>query len=176
MYIQTFLYYNFLMYIFFLKISKFLCFCLSNICVIYLCQSSQNCKRHEGCVGRIYILSLFFSWQLNAPSQNSVSSWDVATLAGEISRRYSLKPGITDCGIPNPMAPAQKPNLSISWLVTQDSLPIHWREGKGLLANSSNRILISPNAVNATIIKAVDLRKYVIKITLKSYLNREPYT
>ena len=102
--------------------------------------------------------SLFPSLHLNTSSQNSVSNGEAATLVAERSSKNSLRPGMTDFWMPNPMAPAQKLNFSISWLVTQASLPIHWRGGEGLSASSSKRILSSAEAVNATITTAVDLQ------------------
>ena len=106
--------------------------------------------------------SLVPSLQLNASSQNSVSNGEAASLGGERSSKNSLRPGMTDFSMPKPMAPAQKLNLSISGLVTQASLPIHWRGGEGSSDSSSSRILKSPEAANATITVDVDLKKHNI--------------
>ena len=119
-------------------------------------------------------VSLFLSLQLNDSSQNSVSTGEAATLAGESSNKNSLRPGITDCSMPNPMAPAQRLNLSMSGSVTQASLPIHWRGGEGSRDSSSNRILRSPEAANATTTFAVDLKRYSVlyhnNISVKHFL------
>ncbi len=107
--------------------------------------------------------SPFVSLQLNASSQNSVSTGEAATLLGERSSKNSLRPGMTDCSIPNPMAPAQKVNLSRSRLVTQASLPIHCRGGGGSCDSSSSKSLSSEEATNATMTIAVDLeRRYSV--------------
>ena len=103
---------------------------------------------------------LFPSLQLNASSQNSVSTGEAATLEGERSSKNSLRPGMTDFWMPNPMAPAQKLNFNKSWLVTQASLPIHWRGGEGSFDSSSSRSLSSAEVVNATITTAVDLERH----------------
>ena len=113
--------------------------------------------------------SLFTSLQLNASSQNMVSNGESATLEAERSSRKSLRPGMTDFSMPNPIAPAQKLNLSMSRSVTQDSVPIHWRGGEGLLDSSSSRILISPGEINATTTLAVDLEGRSITYTNNSY-------
>ena len=113
--------------------------------------------------------SLFTSLQLNASSQNMVSNGESATLDGERSSKKSLRPGMTDFSIANPMAPARKLNLSMSRSVTQASLPIHWRGGEGLRDSSSSRILKSPVEINATTTLAVDLEGRSMTYTNNSY-------
>ena len=120
--------------------------------------------------------SLFPILQLNASSQNSVSNGEEATLVAERSSKNSLRPGMTDFWMPNPMAPAQKLNFSMSWLVTQASLPIHWRGGEGLSDSSSSRSFNSAEAVNATITTAVDLQGHYSRPIQVSRKNRREAT
>ena len=66
-----------------------------------------------------------FRLQLNELSQNSVSRGDFSACAGERSRRNSRRPGITERGIPNPIAPAHMLYFRNSGWVSHASLPIH---------------------------------------------------
>lgn len=112
----------------------------------------------------IMAFSRLSSLQWNDSSQNSVRTGEEAANDGERSNKNSLIPGMTDCWMPNPIAPAQELNFCMSGFVTQASLPIHWRGIKGFCDSSFNSIFKSPAVANAIITVAVDLQTYEITI------------